>query len=67
MGEGVLNISSMTLNISWDQVPKSPSFELGSRGMVIWGGNCPISYKNEINKTRMKESHPMFCTCEQKN
>lgn len=45
----------MTLSISWNQVPKPPSFELGSRRMVIWGGNCPISYKNETNKTKIKE------------
>ncbi len=34
MGEGV-SISSMTLGISWDQVPKPPSFEIGSKWMFI--------------------------------
>jgi hypothetical protein len=34
--------------------------------MFIWGGDCLISYKNETNKTRIEESHPMFCKCEEK-
>jgi hypothetical protein len=28
--------------------------------MLIWGGNCPMSYKNVTNKTKIKESHLMF-------
>jgi hypothetical protein len=34
--------------------------------MFIWGGDCLVSYKNEINKTIIKESHLMFCKCEEK-
>lgn len=30
------------------------------------GWHCLISYKNETNKTRIKESDPMFCKCEEK-
>jgi hypothetical protein len=66
MGEGVLDMSSMKLNISQDQILEPPSFEIGSKGMFIWGGNCLVSYKNETNKIRIKESHPMFCKCEEK-
>jgi hypothetical protein len=64
MGEKVSNVFSMMLNISWDQVPKPPSYETRSRGMLIWGGNCPTSYKNVTNKTKIKESHLMFCRSE---
>ncbi len=56
----------MMLNISWDQVPEPPSFEIRSRGMLIWGGNCLVSYKNVTNNTRIKKSHLMFYRCEGK-
>jgi hypothetical protein len=59
-------MSFMKWSIWEDQILKPPYFEIGSKGMFIWGGDCLVSYKNEINKTIIKESHLMFCKCEEK-
>jgi hypothetical protein len=59
VGEGVLEMSSVKLNISQDQILEPPSFEIRSKGMFIWGGI--VSYPTKIKQTKLELRSHTLC------